>query len=284
MLLQYDLDFEPVFRRSDEVIGIADLLLRWPHNSFYHISYLTGLEKFEELDNPRLHMRLARRIGLDKETNKIIIYLQDLDRWMHMENAFANFDMLYFDLEEVKELEKNHIEHRIIDLERRNLDPLFTTTKRNIDVVGALVLYHWVHIAGYLNRDKPSYYQDAALGKPGEDVNHAGRWRINDPVIHMPPDEKFRRIPKGRIWPNLPVELPERINRKRDNKLSRFKPRIKELEKMGITVQKNQAKVLYFLHPYLSYAEIGKLFPAKDSTAKTKASFVDRGRVLLGKK
>ena len=124
MLFQYDLDFEPVFRRSDEVIGIADLLMRWPHNSFYHISYLAGLERFVELDTPRLHMRLARRIGLDKETNKIILYLQNLDRWMHMENAFANFDMLYFDLEEVKELEKNHIEHRIIDLERRNLDPL----------------------------------------------------------------------------------------------------------------------------------------------------------------
>ena len=285
-----------VYRTVDELISFADLLLRWPFRSFYLISFYAGLETPETPQNYYLHMRLAHGIGLRRKTpaeleearqkakreNKdkvvddtdIVVALWDCLKYLYrFELVFANADMLYFDLAEVEAVEREHPECRVIDVAQRDVHPLFVTTPKNIRDVAALTLYHWGIIGGI--RDKSYYYVDEELYPKQE-------WKMVD-EIHFP-EEAYRRLPKERIWPDLPTIRPKNPKYKRKNDLSEPMRRLAELRRLGIREKRKLAEIIFMLFPNLTQAEIGTLIPGSEGTIVSCKTPRDRGRELLGKR
>lgn len=283
----YNIDnYTPVYRTVGELISFADLLLRWPFKSFYRVSFFAGLETPETPGDYRLPMRLARSIGLRHETiqdpesgknvekTTLIIILSDCLKYMYTYDFLMhNADMLYFDRKEVEAIEAEHPECRIVDISQRNRNPLFYTTSRNIRTVGALTLYHWVVIGGikgewFSYRDESKY--------PNED------WKMGD-TLHFPGKE-IPKLFKERTWPDLPTELPEGNNYKRNNDLSIMDPVIAELDALGIREVGKIAKIVYSFYPQLTAHDIGSKFPVNPDAGLDPKSVRDRGRTLLGKK
>lgn len=273
-------NFTPVYRTVGELISFADLLLRWPFKSFYRVSFFAGLETPETPGDYQLHMRLARSIGLRYEdaenTDKttLIVVLSDCMKYMFTYGFLLhNADMLYFDRKEVEAIEAEHPECRIVDISQRNRNPLFYTTSRNLRTVGALTLYHWEAVGGIKNewfkyRDDEKYPDD--------------QWEMGD-TLHFPGKE-LPKLFKERTWPDLPAEMPEGNNYKRNNDLNAIQPLIAELGTLGIREAEKMAKIVYSFYPQLTAHDVGTLFPVNPKAALDKQSIRDRGRTLLGKK
>lgn len=272
-------NFTPVYRAVGELVCFADLLLRWPFQSFYRVSFFAGLEMPETPGDYQLHMRLARSIGLryeDPENPKkttLIIVLSDCAKYLYTYDfLLANADMLYFDRAQVEAIEAEHPECRIVDVSQRNRNPLFYTTPRNIRTVSALTLYHWDAIGGI----KGEWF------KYRDESKYPEQWGMED-TLHFPGKE-LPKLPKEKVWPDLPTELPEGSNYKRNNDLGSTQPLIEELRALGIRDAQKMAKIVYSFYPELTAFDIGTLFPVNPKATLDKQSIRDRGRTLLGKK
>ena len=272
--------FTPVYRTVGELVSFADLLLRWPFKSFYRVSFFAGLETPETPGDQYLHLRLARSIGLRYEDAKnpdkttLIIVLSDCQKYLYRYDfLLRHADMLYFDRKEVEAIEAEHPECRIVDISQRNRNPLFYTTPRNIRTVGALTLYHWEAIGGIKN--ERFSYRD-------EDKYSDEHWEMSD-TLHFPGKE-YPMLFKERTWPDLPTEMPEGTNYKRNNDLKAIEPVIAELGALGIREAGKMAKIVYSFYPQLTAYDIGTLFPVNPKATLDKQSVRDRGRTLLGKK
>ena len=244
------------------------------------MSFFAGLETPETSGDQYLHLRLARSIGLryedakntDKTTLNII--LSDCQKYLYRSDfLLRHADMLYFERKEVEAIEAEHPECRIVDISQRNRNPLFYTTSRNIRTVGALTLYHWEAIGGIKN-ERFAYKDDEKY--PGE------QWEMSD-TLHFPGKE-CPMLLKARTWPDLPTEMPEGTNYKRNNDLKAIEPVIAELGALGIREAGKMAKIVYSFYPQLTAYEIGTLFPVNPKATLDKQSIRDRGRTLLGKK
>ena len=127
--------------------------------------------------------------------------------------------------------------------------------------------------------ERPNAFRDGLLHPDG------GSWPLTAkrdensfPIPHLP------TISRENVWPNVHVDMPEKLERKRNNDLADIAPKIAVLKRMGIREPKKLAKIIYSLHPFLSHGEIGALFPANPKSVRNKATDRDRGRVLLGLK
>ena len=299
-----------VMRCPEELISFRDLLLRWRHNSFYIVSYCAGLLDPEKQENGKythnMRLRIAKRIAAKttaiesdnddknaiKNRREIVVTLADCkqDHFLKTFPLFCNhFNLLYFDISAVVEMERRFPEILLADPTILNQDPLYTTTEENINRVAPLALYYWHCING--NLGMAVHYVDRAqeiddfMAKVKGHLPKYVSWGLND-GIHYPHWrlEKFKEFSDEMMSPTLPHELPKKFKRSRKNELREFSPLVSQLESMGIDDARNQAKIIYSLFPQLSHGEIGRLLPASPDTKTSSQTDRDRGRWLLGLK
>lgn len=296
-----------VLRRPDEIISFAKLLMRWRHNSFYIVSYCAGLKGPQPDSNNfnyDMRLRIAKRIAVkttpienpekdaSQNTHELIITLADCkqDRSLKTFPLFCNlFNLLYFDTADIEAMEQRFPEIVLTDPLIQNLDPLYTTTKENLNRVAPLTLYYWHCIRGNLG-ESVNYVDDTQeiRNYMAELKGHLPRheaWKLND-GIHYPSRKfkEFLELSAESVSPTLPYELPLKFKRSRKNNIDDFKPLAAQLEGMGIDDAKNRARIVYSLFPQLSHGEIGRIFPVTTETKPSKQTDRDRGRWLLGLK
>lgn len=301
------MDIQPhhVLRRPEELISFRDLLLRWWHNSFYNVSYCIGAFDPETVENDKLmyamRVNIAKRIAVEttrldiSENDKngiknrhelrIILAKCKKDPSLKTFPLFCTyFNLLYFDIADVEDLEQRFRQIRWTDPSIQNKDPLYTTTKENINRVAPLALYYWHCINGtigtgvsYCDRTQkiPSYKKDY--------IPQCVSWKLDD-GIHYPSGKlkKYTELSAESVSPTLPFEMPTKFKRSRKNEIREYRPLIEQLEALGIDDVKNRAKITYSLFSQLSHGEIGRMFPASSYTKTSKQTDRDRGRWLLG--
>ncbi len=291
-------DMEPTFFRSDEVsmvgnyyqkpdelISLYDLLFRWPTVSFFTIPFFTILRKKGDLFGFYLHLFKAESIVFQRDPSKDVSDAEAMRiklAWqppfhfgIHYEDLVRDFDLLYFRRAEVESIEQAYPECMIADDSLAKKDWMYETSARNIHRVAALTL-HRMAVSDSCPVETPTSFRDGF-----HSPDSPAFWREGNTPL---PTEYFPDIRRELLGANIPVTIPERAKKKRDNKLDDYKPVIKVLRNMGVRVDKKCAKILYSLYPHLTQEELGKLFPAKSGTKRSNASDRDRGRVLLGLK
>ena len=254
---------EPTFHRSDqpsmegyyfhrpgELISFYDLLLRWPTVSFFTIPFFTVLRKKSDLFGFYLHVFKAEGIVFqrspsarqsDAEAMRIKLAWQPPFYFgIHYEDLFRDFDLLYFLRAEVEEIEQAYPECLITDAELQAKDYLYETSAKNIRKVAALTLWRMA-ICDKLPVEEPHSFKSGFRTPDSPDF-----WRKADALL---PERCFLDIFRESIGANLPVTIPERANKKRDNRLDDYKPVIKVLRDMGVRVDKKCAKIVYSLYP-----------------------------------
>ena len=195
---------------------------------------------------------------------------------IHYEDLYLNFDALYFRRSEVEAIEQAYPECLITNIRDRDADSLYTTTEKNIAGVGAMALINMV-TGPALPVHHSASFRDG-LHSPDSWWDNGKRDQESFSLMY------FLTLMEEFIWPNIPIDMPERPKKSRTTDLDDIKPTIAALKPLGIREDEKFAKITYSLFPFLSYEEIGALFPAKPGSTRSRATDRDRGRVLLGMK
>ena len=275
------------YYKPEELISFHDLLYRWPMCSYYTIPFFTVLRRKAEEIGFYLHLFRAESIAFRKspgikqtDAETLIIKVAWLPPFyfrIHYEDLYADFDLLYFRLSQVEEIERAYPECLITDPEIIAKDWMNETSKRNIRKVAALSVWRMA-ACDLLPVEKPNTFIEGY-----RNPDHSAFWTgtREDESFRIP---YFPDILRDKLGADIPVTIPERAKKKRSNNLEDIKPVIKTLRNMGVRVDKKCAKIIYSLYPHLTQEEIGALFPAKSNTKRSNATDRDRGRVLLGLK
>ncbi len=131
----------------------------------------------------------------------------------------------------------------------------------------------------------PSSFRNGLLNP-----DSGGWWTSRGGVIHEPGSDDAQNLFSSlaftglAIWPEVPVTMPENPKKSRKTTLKDIWPKVAVLKRLGIREQEKLAKIIYNLHPFLTDEEVGRFFPAKSGTRRSKGTDRDRGRILLGKK
>ena len=273
------------YLKPEKLISFYDLCFRWSMCSYYTIPFFTVLRKKGDQFGFYLHLYKAESISFSKtpgvrqpNANSLTIKLAWFPPFyfrIRYEDLYAEFEMLYFKLDEVTAIEEAHPECFISDPEIIGKGKLNETTKNTIAKVAALTL--WRMASEDLLPDEGRNTFIEGFQDPNRSAFWTGMREAQSFQIPYFPD-----ILCDRLEPNIPVTLPKRAKKKRTSKLEDYEPIVQVLQGMGIRDQKKCAKIVYSLYPFLTQEEIGTLFPAKPGTKISSATARDRGRVLLG--
>lgn len=323
---------EHVYHRPDELIGFADLLLRWPSLSFFKVPFFTILRRVGEDYGFYLHVYEAQSIAFsdvlpegvsettresgfeedgrqkpcrknakprqkteaELEADRMYVYLRFQTPFYfrnRFEHLYDNFGRLYFFRSEVEAIEKAHPECRITSplsaKEESRYSGLYITTEKNIAEVAHQTLIRMANCVSMPVQHPDSFRNGLLFPDSG------GWWTDRGGMVNerdTPDAQHVTRIsllpflPEEKIWPDIPITMPEKPKKSRKTKLKDIWPKVAVLKRLGIREQEKMAKIIYSLHPFLTDEEIGRLFPARSNSKTSKETDRDRGRILLGKK
>ncbi len=348
---------EHIYRRPDELIGFADMLMRWPSLSFFKVPFFTVMRRVGEDVGFYLHLYEAvsiafadvqpdgvsettlepeyeedgsrkargknaksrRKTAAELEADRMHVYLRiqsPLHFRLRFEHLYDSFDKLYFLRSEVEAVEKAFPECRITSPLQASKDSryfgLYLTTEENIAEVAHQTLNRMANCIpvpvqhsntfrdGLLDPDSGMWWTDrggaapvqpddllAQLREITENNGIDAQWekakelsasRNVNPIALLPV------LPMERIWPDVPVTLPENPKKSRNAALKDIWPKLEVLKRLGVRDKKKLAKIIYGLHPYLSDMEIGALLPARHGIQTSNETKRQWGRELLGKK
>lgn len=322
---------EHVYHRPDELIGFADLLLRWPSLSFYKVPFFTVMRRVGEDFGFYLHLYEAQSIAFSDvmpegvpETTREAPYEEDgtqkprrknakprqktaaeleadrmyvhlrfqtplyfLNRFIHL---YDNFCRLYFLRSEVEAIEKAHPECRITSTltakEDSHYHGLYKTTEKNIADVAHQTLIRMASVS--LPVQHPTSFRDGLLHPDtgGWWNRKGGRANDGDDIDaeNIPRVSLLPVLSEKNIWPDIPVELPEKPKKSRKTSLKDIWPKVAVLKRLGIREKEKLAKILLGLHPFLSDTEIGFLVYPKPGGITNNDTARDYGRKALGKR
>ena len=323
---------EEVYHRPDELIGFADLLLRWPSLSFFKVPFFTVMRRVGEDFGFYLHLYEAKSITFSdtlpegvSETTTEAAFEEDGSQKPRRKNAaprqktaaeleadcmyiclryqnpfyfrnryehlYDNFARLYFLRSEVEAIEKAHPECRITSplkaREESRYYGLYMTTEDNIPEVAHQTLIRMANCVSAPVQHPTSFRSGLMAPDSG------GWWTDRGGMVNTedtPDADHVVRISllwvfsKDKIWPDIPVTMPEKPKKSRKTKLKDIWPKVAILRRLGIREQDKLAKIIYALHPFLSDENIGTLVPAKPGTITASGTRRQWGRELLGKK
>ena len=322
---------EHVYHRPDELIGFADLLLRWPSLSFFKVPFFTVMRKVGDDFGFYLHLYEAQSIAFsdtlpegvsettreapyeengtqkprrknatprqktaaELEADRMFIYLRfqtPLYFRLRFEHLYDNFDKLYFLRSEVEAIEKAHPECRITSPLTADEDSryygLYITTEKNIAEVAHQTLIRMANCTS-MPVQHPGSFRSGLLSP-----DSGGWWTNRGGMLNDRDDPDASNVvrisllpvlPQEKIWPDIPVTMPENPKKRRNIKLKPFWPKVAVLKRLGIREQDKLAKIIYALHPFLPDEAIGGLFPATPGTVTVGGTKRQWGRKLLGK-
>ena len=243
------------FLKLDEIIGVAQLMARWPQECCLKIAYMLHDKELvteKEKQNANLTLYMGGQM-LKNQDGDLVIGLNPCPLHATHYPVFAeHFFRLFFRLSDVEAIERAFPNYRLVEVELEHRDDLLVCRPSNINRLALITLnymmdYHNLTEGLDLYQVNQSYYILEAQ-------------RLAEVKL---PEEGPETLTDEKLWPILPLNPYEGPKPEARPDLDRVNQLIEALRRLGQNNDYILAWHVDNLYPGLSNDQLGDLLPAK---------------------